>query len=763
MRRLGALLCACAALLGCDDGPGDDSPADAVAPHDMQPDPVMDADTGDVEATDDGVVDPEPEPDADASMPETCVEPDAVISAMLPLQNRARRVELPGLATRTRLAPACDDDPARISAGAEYGIRIVPDTDGEHLIIAVGRLSAAYRIAPCVDGEPIRILGCLVADGPFEDGATLGARVVLRAGEAFDIIADSPAERRAGPLAVLVYPPVAEGGDCSPIGDSATRPSCEPETACRDDRCVYVGPPRVDRLEAWSDGQSLRVEAHVAGGGLVRALWATTGVPAPMQLFLTAVDERPGGVIFRGYAEEPALAAADSVDIEIVDTDERKARRTIGVAKLDALPAGSPCDPNGMRDTCDMGDACVDGQCRGAEVGAWLTDAGLNLDVHLPAIPVEAPRMTAAFRASDAEPEERWSPLPERPTRDGRRWAAPALALPEAGLEVRMHVEGLPPGLPLTVDPQPQPVRRLDEACDIEGFADRCAADLACLPSERGGRCLAIDPPEIERLQGWAGSEALGLKVTYGDPQNDTIGYRLAVFTANGELRFATDDGLRPLPAGADGVFFDSLPAPWQPVRGDVLELQLIDATGQISEPAVARLDVPPEVELGARCDPLGAWAVCVDDESICAANALDAGSVCQRFEEPCPERWRPFPLAAPTRHDDNTSGGPDRTAGACGGAGSPEAIYEVVAEEDARWRISVLPPGATVYVRTHCQFAVPELSELVCARNPFELEVEGDETYYIFVDGPADGGRFALLIDEVDQPIEPPGPDPAD
>ncbi len=765
--RAGVLWCICAALVlvGCDDGPPDDAapqdaaPQDATVAHDLQPEPVPDVEPPDVLEPVDVEPDPEPEPEPDAATPQPCAAPDAVISDALPLEARARRVTLPGLAMQSRLAPDCGGDPLALTAGSEFGVRIVPDVDGEHLLVAGGLFTALYRATPCVEGEPARITGCEAFEGPSEDGVTHGIRVELRAGQAFDIVADAPANRRAGPLAIELYPPVPEGGDCSLIGDSRIRPSCTAQSTCIDDRCVYVGPPRFDRLQAWSDRQSLRIEAQVAGDRLVDALWATADEGEPLQLFLTAVDERPGSQIFRGYIEEPALASSNTVDVEIVDAAGRKSRRTIAVTKLDPLPAGSPCDAQGIRDTCAPGAACIEGECHAASIGAWLTDAGLNLGVRLPDVPPNEPRVAAAIRPLNAE---RWSPLPQTPAESGRRWAAAALELPVDGLALRLHVEGMPPGLPTVLEPIPQPVRELDERCDVEAFADRCAAALACFPAERGGRCIAIDPPEIERLQAWAGADALGLKVTYSDPQNDTAAYNFAVFSAEGDLRFATLEP-RLLPDNANGVFVDSMPAPWGPVRGDVLELQLIDATGQTSEADSTRLGVPPVVDLNVRCDPLGASAVCADDDTICAADAVDGQPVCQRFDSACPERWRPFPLDAPTRHDDNSANGPNRTAGACGGADTPEAIYEVEPEEDARWRISVLPPGATVYIRTHCRFAVPEQSELACARTPIELDVQGGETYYIFVDGPGDGGRFALSIDEVQGPVGPPGPEPVD
>lgn len=772
MRVLGAVWVLAVVTTACDGGPRDDAGDVILLRHDMAPTPTAEAGPPDADASDgplpdvpatDAALPDGPLPDIDppdVAPPGPCAVPDGVITAETPLDDRARRVQVDGPGA-DRLAPACGGDPEALTAGRELKVRVIPDRDGPHLVAAFGRFSAIYRTTACSDDEAPDVIGCQIAEAPWEEPQSQGAWLDAFAGEPFDIVADAPAGLDAGPLRVFVYPPVAEGGSCAFLDLGEIRPACAGDTVCLDDTCVYAGPPRVDDIEAWSDGQTLRVAVEYSGRGVVPALWVRTDGVQFTQVRPTLTAQAIGGGRLGGYIESATLARSGRVEVELVDGDARIGRAESAVQALETLRAGAACDPFGLRDVCGEGDGCIEGRCRRTSVDAWTTDAGLNLDVQGARIPVAAEDVNVVIRAIDAEPGSRWSPLPERAAEIGRRWTAVGLPWPEGGLELRLQSLDRPPGLPTPVRPQPQPVSGVDERCDLEGIADRCDGRLACLDAGGVGRCVAVDPPEIRQLQGWAGPDALGLKIIYRDPQGDTDRYTYQVFSPDGELRFETHE---PLPLdGAAGVFSDSLPAPWSPAPGDVLVLKLLDASGLVSAPAQARLDDPPDAENGEPCDPLGALDRCADEDAICAALELEQGPRCEAFEEECPPGWRPFPLAVPTRHDDNTSGGPDRTAGVCGGDDSPEAIYEVEARRDARWRVSVLPAGAAVYVRTHCRFPVEGDAEIACEYETFELEVVEGETYYVFVDGPGDGGRFALIIEEMQGPIGPPGPDPVD
>lgn len=764
---LGALVVGMGTLTACDEGPGDDAGDLHVIRHDMAPDPIDDAEVGPPDMPTDGPVDgplvesdgPVDGPpveidmtlDASPDMPSGCRQPDGVLPGDAAFDGRAWRIDLPVARGVDRTAPSCGEA-IGLSAGAEVALRFVPEVDGPHVIAVSGRFSTLYLTTPCELALPPDADGCLLAGVPFGDLASRSARYVATAGQPFDVVADAPLGHRAGPVRIWVHPPAGEGGSCAPISDRGPRPACLAGLACDQDVCVHAGPPRIDDARAWSDGQSLRVVAASSGRDLVGSLWARAvdeeGAPF-VQLRPTGVEAGAYSRRFRGYVEDPELAAVEWLEIEVINADGQLARTRVQVTSIEGLEAGAECDADGMRDVCAAGGACVDGRCEISRIGAWLTEAGaMNLDVQMAGVPPLQPELTAVIRSRLGEIETPWRPLPMRPIEVGRRWTARDLPVPPGGLEMRIHEPGLPPGLPALIVPEPQPVLGEGQRCDPDGIMNRCGPALACLLAEPASTCMAVDPPVIQALRGWAGAEAIGVKVTFDDPQDDVESYRFSVFDNDAEPRF--ESPIVAVPAGAIGVFEASLPARWGPEPGDLLRLTLIDATGRQSEAAEAELEAPVEVAENGPCDPLGARSVCRDDDTVCALVDAARFERCVLFEVECPERWAPFELTPPGQWPDNTSNGPDRTAGACGGAGSPEGVYALAAERDVRWRISVQPPGAAVYVRTHCRFALPGISELACARAPFEIDVEAGETYYVFVDGPGDGGRFTLLVDEV-------------
>lgn len=777
MRLFGAvsaLALIAAGAAGCDEAPDPDPADSTIIRHDMQPDPLPDAEAG-VPPTDQGPRDARTDTAPDLDPPDLdppdlappdmhlpdggapCPAPGGIVPGDLPLVDRAWRLEVPRAATSGRLDPGC----AAGSAGAELVVRLAPEADGAHLVVVAGRYSSLYLTDPCAPDAPPAAGPCVDVDTPFEDGATRARRLELVAGEPLDLIVDAPPGERAGPLVVLVYPPVPEGGSCAPIGDTGVSPSCGPALGCVDDVCVWTGPPAVESARAWSDGQSLRMQLALRGVELVAAVWARVGGgDAPfVQLQTTDFEADPTRLALQGFVEDPELAATGMVEVEVVDADGRTARRGIGVARLEPLPADAACDPEGMRDVCAPGAACVDGRCRSADVGVWLGEAGLNIEVEMPQAPLNHPLLRPVVRPA-APADARWTPLPPRAAELGLRWAGVGLDLAPEGLMLRMQEPGLPPGLPRTIEAAPLPVRGPGEPCDGERISDTCGAGLACRLEMNGAACVPVDPPQILSAQATFGPGALGLKVAFSDPEGDAALFDLKVRDDDG-VRFALP-APRPLPAdAAGGQLQTSFEAAWGPQQGDVAEITLIDAEGLVSAPAIARLRPAPMVGIGAACDPLEALFACAgeDDEIICAVVEAGDSPVCAAFEEPCPEAWRPFPLVTPVRHEDNHRNGPDRTAGSCGGGGTPEAIYTLTPRRDARWVISVQPAGSAVYVRSHCRFAVPA-SELACRNGPFVLDVEGGETYYVFVDGPGEGGPFRLAIDEQQRPEDP---DPAD
>lgn len=786
MRLFGAvsaLALIAAGAAGCD-GAADPDPADStIIRHDMQPDPLPDAeagvppadqgprdaaadrgdDTPDMAPADMAPSDMAPSDMAPSDMAlsdggDRCPTPGGVVPGELPLVDRAWRLEVPRATAAGRLDPGC----AAGSGGDELIVRLLPEADGAHLVVVAGRYSSLYLTDPCTPDAPPEAGPCVDVDTPFEDGATRARRLELVAGEPLDLVVDAPPGERAGPLVVLVYPPVPEGGSCAPIGDTGVSPSCGPALGCVDEVCIWTGPPAVETARAWSDGQSLRMQLALRGVELVAAVWARSGGgDAPfVQLQTTDFRAEPTRLALQGFVEDPDLAAAGMVEIEVVDADGRTARRGVGVAGLEPLPADAACDPEGMRDVCAAGDACVGGRCRSADVGVWLGEAGLNIEVEMPQAPLNHPLLRPVVRPADPV-DARWTPLSPRAAELGLRWAASGLDVEPEGLLLRMQEPGLPPGLPRALEAAPLPVRGEGEPCDGERISDTCGPELACRVALDRATCVAIDPPQILSAQATFGADALGLKVAFSDLQGDAAFFDLKVRRGD-DLRFALP-APRPLPAdAAGGRLQTSFAAPWGPQRGDVAEIVLIDAEGLTSAPVIAPLRPAPMVGVGTACDPLGALFACAgdDDDVICAVVEAGGDPVCAVFEEPCPEAWRPFPLVTPVRHEDNHRNGPDRTAGSCGGEGTPEAIYTLTPRQDARWIISVQPAGSVVYVRSHCRFAVPDVSELACRNGPFVLDVEGGETYYVFVDGPGEGGRFTLAIDSEAPPDGPDLPD---
>lgn len=749
-------LAALALGAACDDGGGGPDDAVVLPPDDARPAdgrPPDQSPTDMIAPPDCGVCDAAP-PDAapDAAV---CPAADGVLPGDTPLVDRNWRIQLDRATRPGDVAPTCasDEDDGEptdaVTAGAELRLRIEPALSGEHLLIVSGRYSALYTAAPCDPApEPMR---CVVVRSPFADGATRARRVPLLAGAPIELIVDAPADERAGPVVVVLYPPVPPGESCAPIGPSGVRPSCAPGFACEGDVCGPPSAPVTERVGAWSDGQSLRIEVEVEGDDgpdLVEALWAEVGDGGLVQLQTTAVERRGDRLILRGFAEDARLAAAARVTVELIDDAGHVGRVEVDVEALVPAPAGAPCDRSGMRDVCAPGAACVSGRCVAWTAGAWRAADGARLSVAMPDAPADPDRVIgAAYRIADAP----WRGLPPVASERGRRWGEAGLDLPPAEeVSIRIQQPARPPSLPRVIGFEPLPLLDDDDPCDPAGITDACGPGLACIDRGAGPRCGTVTAPVIDGLQGWFGVDALGLEVRAHDPEDDIAALVYAVFdAATGDVR-AEGEVAWVAPVERDARF--SVPAPWGPRAGDTVRVTLVDAQGLESAPAEAPLLPARPVPPGAPCDPLGALTVCRDPRTICAAAEADPEPLCQALVVDCPDDWRPFALEVPVSFQDSNRGGLDRAAGRCGGGETPETVYVVEAPETGRWRVSVEPPQSVVYVREHCAFSV---SERACSPDSaVEVDVVRGERYFVFVDGPgAEGGRFTLEIEPVARP----------
>ncbi len=750
-----------AALAACDtDQVSDEPPSDIAPPTDGYPvDALRDAEPPGPDATLDARVDAHPadmaadmaeprhdaDPDADPDIGPPCPQPiDEIELDEPPADDGGWHLVLDMPATH-RWSPMCGD-----SRGGEQTVGFTAHTAGTHLLLAEGDLGALYASKPCgVDEQP---LACAVGAAD-----PLLLRLDLTPGDRVVFAADAPADREAGPVRLALYPPRQRDESCALLDLAPIAPPCAPGLACVDDVCAAAEPPRLDEAWAWTDGQSLRVAVDEADADLVPLLWARAdAADAFDQLELMSARAEGDRVTLTGFIEAPHLASAAEVEVEIIDDIRREARLTIPVG--DAVPreVEDACDTDGLEDACVRGTACLLGACRPVQTKAWRGPAGAHLAAKVFDVPAELDDVTVRYRHLDidGEPLGGWTHLPRLAVEDefGLEYGA-VVPAPAAAVAVALRVAEVarPPSLPVATELAALPLRPPGTRCDPTGLTDLCTDDLACIAGNAGAHCQQPAPPTITGLRAYLGEQAIGLEVAYDDPNDDVVEYGLELRDRNG-ARIALFPPA-PFPARA---------APGEPARfsmavgrmprpGAVARLVLIDSTDLVSEPAIAPFEDAPVRALDEPCDPLGGLDLCPDD-ALCAPALGAQDATCRLAEVECPEPIEPVDYgdrAAPFNWQDSNRGGADNTGGACGGAGHPETVLRFRAARSERVRITVQPPDATLYLRRYCALAVPVQSELACDDDgAVDVELAADDVHFLFVDGPAPGGRFEVMVE---------------
>ncbi|MCB9551922.1 MAG: hypothetical protein H6705_08570 [Myxococcales bacterium] len=745
------------ALAACDDGPSEPRPPADAAPDtvpDALPDTLPDAlpDGPPDSATDADPPDTLPDATpADADPPDQgprCPAPTARIAADAPLDpSGAWRLALDGPATPWHRAP-CGD-----TAGAELSLEFTARAPGRHLLVADGAFTALYAAPPC---DRDARLACADPDGVLYTD--------LDRGDVIRFVFDAPPGEDAAAVRLALYPPRGQGEPCTLLDETPAAPACAPGLACEAGRCAVATPPAITRVRALTDGQTLRlaVDATDQGHDLVEALWARVDRDDRFHQLEIIDAERTGARLhLDGFIEDPDLALADRVEIELIDAAQGSARAEIDVQPAPARAPGEDCDPLGVDDVCVAGAACVFARCRPLDLDAWIAPDGAHLLARLAELDLDIAGVTLRARLldDDGAPLGAWSRLPPLAAVDpllalhfGAIVPAPAPAIAAAA---RVVPAGRPPSLPIITALTPLPLRPADEHCDPTGLTDACADGTACIDAGDAPRCQRAEPPVIDALRATRGPHAIGVKLTYRDPNDDATAYTLQHLDAAGALRWTALD--QPLPPGlGDSVQF-SLITPEAPAPDDRIRLVLTDRAGLRSDVREVPLADAPLLRQGDPCDPLGGLDTCPDG-TLCVPQA--DGALCTPPDVECPEDYRATTWeldALPFSWNDTNRNGPQRTAGLCGGDDRPELVYRVIAPRDDRWLITVDTPDTTLYVRRYCALAVPFESELACADGRVELDVQAGALYFVFVDGPGDnGGRFRVDLDRPDPAAAP-------
>lgn len=748
------------ALAACDDGPSDPRPpADAGPPADAHPDTALnaDADPRDADPRDATPADADPAdaaPDRDppdlADPPDEgppCPAPTARIAADAPLDaTGAWRLTLRGPAQTWHHAPC------GATTGAELSVEFTAPAPGRHLLVADGDFRALYAAPPC---DRDALTACAADRVLYTD---------LDPDHPIRFVFDAPAGEAAADIHLALYPPRAEGQPCTLLDDAPAAPACAPGLACEAGVCALATPPAITRVRALTDGQTLRlaVDATDEGRDLVEALWARADRDDDFHQLAIIDAERTGGRLHvDAYIEDPALALADAIEIELIDATQGSVRAAVDVQPAPIRDPGEDCDPLGVDDVCATGAACVLAACRPLDLDAWIAPDGAHLRARLDDIDPDRAAVTLRVRLLDdhGAPLGAWTRLPSLAEAElfpallfGAIIPAPAPAIAAAA---RVVPANRPPSLPLITPLAPLPLRPAGDPCDPTGLTDACADGTACIDAGAASRCQRAEPPIIEALRATRGDHAIGVKLTYRDPNDDAATYTLQHIDADGMLRWTAHD--RPLPAAIGRSVQLSLLTPDPPAEGDRVRLILTDRAGLRSDPREAPTGEAPLLRQDDPCDPLGGLDTCPQG-TLCAPRP--DGARCTEPHVECPDDYGATTWeldALPFSWNDTNRNGPERDAGLCGGEGRPELVYRVVAPRDDRWLITVDTPDTTLYVRRYCALAVPYESELTCADGRVELDVEAGALYFVFVDGPGDtGGRFRVDLDRVDPDAAP-------
>jgi len=322
----------------------------------------------------------------------------------------------------------------------------------------------------------------------------------------------------------------------------------------------------------------------------------------------------------------------------------------------------------------------------------------------------------------------------------------------------------------------PQPEKAEGEVCDPRKWDDHCVAHSACFKQEDGTfECVHVNAPTISLAKAYLLDDAvsIGVLIQGADIEKDATALHIVIVDVEGDpLMIETEDGTEvPLQGtfelegsivwAEDANTFEirmpvSLPEVFEDAAG--AQLELIDATGEVSEAIIANFEAPPELESGAVCDQMGVFGTCPAG-TFCIGEDV---TVCAVAKVECPADYDVIELEFADNHtityDGDTTDSELYLGGSCGG-GAGANVHHLVLPIAGTVTITTIDTAdeeadTVLYVRTHCGVGQ---SELACNDDAEGLgaytslaileDMQAGDELFVFVDGYA--GWFSAWTGE--------------
>lgn len=470
-------------------------------------------------------------------------------------------------------------------------------------------------------------------------------------------VAETPAQEADAALSAGEDGGGGEGGGrytvdagLNPTADAGAPATCE--VACRPTGvcpgtqiCLLVGccgEPTAPVVEHFAIGRGagvLMVQATILDTSYdAETLVITVGDAVhtqPLQYTVAERTELKVPVFTESLAEEAQVYVRDR-------EGRQSATVTVPVVDLPVRRPTAPCDPSGYESWCGPGGICLStddqatGLCYIASARTYIGEGeSFWLDVRAGA-PAEIEPAINAFTVDGQLVSPGYIQNPEGWRFLARFWAA------EADAEVRYQAHLIGGRL----SPQAPEPRRVDEACDPERIADRCAETTAC----KAGICTPISAPNLGSVNAVWRDGVLALTMSGDDAQADA--HRFMVVTSNrtrmtveGRFGDRLDVSGLPIESGANWAaqrFVAWLAVSLGDEAPESVSVVLVDDEGLQSAAmeVPVRLAEPGEVldAFADGCDRSGLLGRC-EGGQICDADGTDTSARCRTPRSLCPEQ----------------------------------------------------------------------------------------------------------------------------
>ena len=304
-----------------------------------------------------------------------------------------------------------------------------------------------------------------------------------------------------------------------------------------------------------------------------------------------------------------------------------------------------------------------------------------------------------------------------------------------------------------------------EEAGDMAGST---AGDMAGMEEP-----LAPEVPIIRRVRAYINRQdgGLGLQIDGRDEDNNVKGFTLEYFFDDGEPLVVVEGGgpiqleFSELRQGnGDFVGLWTIPflldANVDLLRLAEAKLTVFDEDENISpETTIALLDTPTMPD-GEECDLNRGLSRCGED-SLCET-AAGGRTSCGPAVVECPEYYNVVDLNTEGgTYEGDTTGQATYGLGTCGG-GSASQVFSFTADAAGSYTFLAEPTGVApgfmgtpdtlMWIRSHCRFS-DWVAELACnddvntaaqdLRSLINLELEADQTVFVFIDGYSRNGEI--------------------